>query len=205
MTGRAGRYAVPIVVAAVLALAGLGACGDLDSAETSDASGITVPGGEETTETPTPPSNGSSGASETERVDTDGDGLNDALDLCPEIPGETDGCPDDDDDGMPDTTDITGGTSSPDSQGTSPPRMVEVDSAWYGRPAAEVVTELERLGVVAVTYDVCGDDVDAGEIREIMTDGGDVLLDSGGATEAGEQVEAGSVVEVRVGSGKPCG
>jgi hypothetical protein len=182
-----------LVAVALAACAGAG-----DSEASSGGSNITVP-----SEEGSPDSSGDDTTStgETARLDSDGDGLNDALDMCPKEPGELDGCPDDDGDGMPDTG-LDGSTSSPPDV-TSTPRIVGLEDDWYGAPAAEVLPELDELGIVAVEYTRCGD-VAAGEIGIIMTSGGDVLLDADGATAAGDQLESGTVVEVLVGSGEPC-
>jgi hypothetical protein len=81
--------------------------------------------------------------------------------------------------------------------------MITVEPRWYGAQADEVVLELDQLGIVAVEFEVCGDDLGRGEVQAITTDDGEVLVDAGGAIAGGE-VESGSVVEVRVGSGQPC-
>jgi hypothetical protein len=185
------------VVAAGLVVAVSG-CADR-SGDDSSASRITVPdpedggasGGTSATES-------TDGSGTTQRVDRDGDGLSDPLDLCPETPGEVDGCPDENDDSMPDTV-LSPTSATP----TTPPRMITVEQRWYGAQADEVVLELDQLGIVAVEFEVCGDDLGRGEVQAITTDDGEVLVDAGGAIAGGE-VESGSVVEVRVGSGQPC-
>lgn len=71
------------------------------------------------------------------KIDTDGDGVPDSLDACPEIPGlaQYEGCPDSDGDGIPDNKDrcpLRAGLAKYDG---CPPPVVAIDSATVKTPA----------------------------------------------------------------------
>jgi hypothetical protein len=79
-----------------------------------------------------------------------------------------------------------------------------LDSNWYGRPADEVIEELDVQQFSVNTIPVCSGSVGAGEVRQILGPDGTVYLDEDGVTEAGLNPEPGSALTVKVGNGEAC-
>jgi len=68
-----------------------------------------------------------------------------------------------------------------------------------------VLRQLDRLDVIVIDYPVCSGSVEGGQIRQIVdSNDGAALLDENGVTEAGQKVAPGTVIEVKIGNGKPC-
>lgn len=87
---------------------------------------------------------------------------------------------------------------------TASPSPVSLGQSWFGRPSDEAIEAIERLGIVVAAFPVCSGSVGRGEVRQITTGDGVVLDDRDGLTDAGREVEVGSVVQMKVGNGTPC-
>jgi hypothetical protein len=84
------------------------------------------------------------------------------------------------------------------------PETVALDQSWYGRPSGEAIESIEALGIVVADFFVCSGSVARGEVRQITRGDGVILDDRDGLTEASQEIEAGSVVQMKIGNGTPC-
>lgn len=156
----------------------------------------------------------------TSRPDPDEDGFDASIDFCPDEPGPVNGCPDEDSDGIADTLQTStssipgvGATSSslPVRPSSTPPttdsgREPALRDTFFAADAGQVVSDLEAAEFVVIDYRVCSGSVASGEVRQIIrSSDGAVLLDKEGVTAAGLALAAGTVIEVKVGTGSPCG
>ena len=81
---------------------------------------------------------------------------------------------------------------------------VRLPDDLYGRPADDVVVELRSLGLAHREWPVCSGSVAAGEVRQIVDDDEEILVDKGGVSTAGRSLTPGERVTVLVGTGERC-
>ena len=74
----------------------------------------------------------------------------------------------------------------------------------FGREAGPAIEELVALGFVVVDYLVCSGSVGEGEVRQVVYPDATELVGKEGVTDEGRNVQFGSVVEVKIGTGLPC-
>ncbi len=70
------------------------------------------------------------------------------------------------------------------------------------RPNA--VKALTDAGFKVNDYLVCSGSVGEGQVRQILGPEGEVLLDIGGVTASGREINRGAAIEVKIGNGQPC-
>lgn len=102
---------------------------------------------------------------------------------------------------------ILAGGGGDDDQG---PGSAQADNGigqnWFGEPAEAAVPALRERGFTVIDYPVCSGSVGAGEVRQIIDSGdGTIYLDTEGITAAGERVAVDTSIEVKFGTGTPCG
>jgi hypothetical protein len=78
----------------------------------------------------------------------------------------------------------------------------------FGQKSAGAIEEIQALGLAVVSYAVCSGSVGEDEVRQVVTveDGQEIeLVGKAGVTEAGRHVSPFSILEVKIGTGVPCG
>jgi hypothetical protein len=74
----------------------------------------------------------------------------------------------------------------------------------YNVAAADGLTSIRSAGYLAFAYRVCSHSVAADRVRQVVETDGTVLVDAGGATDAGRALPPGSVVDVKISTGVAC-
>lgn len=96
-----------------------------------------------------------------------------------------------------------GGSESPSTIDSVQISQIQLED-WFGRPETEAIPVLQSQGLMVHAYPVCSGSVGAGEVRQVLGPSGEILVDKSGVTALGMEVNPGSDIEVKVGTGRPC-